>query len=119
MRILFWGKRLESNLYYSQFISVHARRDDFQNWCGEFTKEECFASLSVIGRRVDEVKAEVLQQKGVAVNHVIITSDERDDAWWDQVVELGWRTPDHAGLKTEERYGVWYGTFRCLMSSFD
>ncbi|KAJ7361204.1 hypothetical protein DFH08DRAFT_843459 [Mycena albidolilacea] len=90
------------------FISVHARRDDFQNWCGEFTKEECFAPLSVIARRVDEVKAEVLQQKGVAVNHVIITSDERDEAWWDQVAEQGWRTPDHAGLKTEERYGVWY-----------
>ncbi|KAJ7805164.1 hypothetical protein B0H14DRAFT_3771980 [Mycena olivaceomarginata] len=87
---------------------LYPPRDDFQNWCGEFTKEECFAPLSVIARRVDEVKAEVLQQKGVAVNHVIITSDERDEAWWDQVVEVGWRTPDHAGLKTEERYGVWY-----------
>ncbi|KAJ7269244.1 hypothetical protein B0H12DRAFT_1094832 [Mycena haematopus] len=90
------------------FISVHARRDDFQGWCGEYTNEQCFAPLHAIARRVDEVKAEIWQQKRIAVNHVIITSDERDEAWWDDVADLGWRTPDHARLKTEERHGAWY-----------
>lgn len=90
------------------FIAIHARRDDFQGWCGDFTNDECFASLSVIARRVNEVKAEVLQRKGITANHVIITSDEKDRAWWDQVAALGWGTPDHAKLQTEERYGIWY-----------
>ncbi|KAF7347413.1 hypothetical protein MVEN_01497200 [Mycena venus] len=90
------------------FIAIHARRDDFQGWCGTFTNEECFAPLSAIARRVDEVKAEILQRKGVTVNHIIITSDEKNDAWWDQVADLGWWTPDHVKMRTEERYGVWY-----------
>ncbi|KAF8204396.1 hypothetical protein K438DRAFT_2015034 [Mycena galopus ATCC 62051] len=100
--------RLDARDPIPPFISVHARRDDFQGWCGEFTNEECFAPLHAIARRVDEVKAEVWQQKGIAVHHVIITSDERDDAWWDDVAELGWWTPDHAKWKTEATYGVWY-----------
>ncbi|KAJ6541871.1 hypothetical protein B0H19DRAFT_1175026 [Mycena capillaripes] len=90
------------------FVAVHARRDDFQDWCGDFTPEQCFPSLDVIARRVEEVKAEIWQRKGLIVNHVIITSDERNKGWWAQVDELGWRAPDHARLKTEERYGTWY-----------
>ncbi|KAJ7150201.1 hypothetical protein C8R46DRAFT_1229772 [Mycena filopes] len=88
------------------FISIHARREDFQNWCSEGS--ECFAPLSVIERRVQEVKAEILQRKGVVVEHVIITSDEQNQTWWDEVGEMGWRTPDHVKFKTEETHGIWY-----------
>ena len=35
-------------------------------------------------------------------------SDERDSAWWDEVKELGWRTPDHVTARTVERYGRWH-----------
>ncbi|KAF7337679.1 hypothetical protein MSAN_02241400 [Mycena sanguinolenta] len=60
------------------------------------------------GRLSGLVKAEIWEQKQLAVNHVIITSDEKDPAWWQDVSGLGWWTPDHAELKTEERFGVWY-----------
>ncbi|KAJ7654723.1 hypothetical protein B0H17DRAFT_956880 [Mycena rosella] len=88
------------------FIAVHARRDDFQGWCGDYTTEECFASLYVIARRVQEVKAELWHRKGIITNNIIITSDEQDKMWWAQVAALGWRTPDHS--HTEETYGAWY-----------
>ncbi|KAJ7665222.1 hypothetical protein DFH06DRAFT_1323617 [Mycena polygramma] len=90
------------------FIAVHARRDDFQNWCGDFTPEECFPPLDVMTRRIEEVKAEIWRRKGIVVEYVIITSDERDKAWWNQVAEFGWKTPDHARLNTQEQYGIWY-----------
>ncbi|KAJ7110316.1 hypothetical protein C8R43DRAFT_163694 [Mycena crocata] len=87
------------------FISVHARRQDFQGWCS-VPIEECFASLQAIARRVDEVKAEIWHRKGTMVHRVIITSDEQDRAWWRKVAELGWVTPDHS--QTEALHGIWY-----------
>ncbi|KAJ7492150.1 hypothetical protein FB451DRAFT_518434 [Mycena latifolia] len=60
------------------FITVHARRDDFQGWCGDYSLEDCFAPLIVIARRVHEVQAEIWHRKGIMVNRVIMTSDERD-----------------------------------------
>ncbi|KAJ7103060.1 hypothetical protein B0H15DRAFT_767901, partial [Mycena belliarum] len=88
------------------FISVHARRDDFEGWCGDYSREDCFPPLLVMARRVHEVQAEIFQRKGIMVTRVIITSDEKDQAWWAQVRALGWRTPDHA--RTEETLGIWY-----------
>ncbi|KAJ7610356.1 hypothetical protein FB45DRAFT_942359 [Roridomyces roridus] len=118
---MFWTERLEkiADKYVRQtlgiavhdptphFISIHARRDDFQGWCGDFTREECFAPLDVIARRVEEVRTEVWQRKGFMPYHVIITSDEKDKKWWDQVAEYGWKSPDHRD--TVELYGTsWY-----------
>jgi hypothetical protein len=40
------------------------------------------------------------------VNHVIMTSDEREPTWWDEVIKLGWYTVDHS--QTVELYGDWY-----------
>ncbi|KAJ7146252.1 hypothetical protein C8R44DRAFT_756982 [Mycena epipterygia] len=89
------------------FISVHVRRDDFKGWCAPgLSIEECFAPLDAFTRRVEEVKAEVWQRKGIAVNHVIVTSDETDTAWWDQVTAVGWLTLDHS--QTQETHGIWY-----------
>ncbi|KAG6868865.1 hypothetical protein C0993_008613 [Termitomyces sp. T159_Od127] len=51
-----------------QWIAIHVRR----------------------ARRVDEVKTELLQRKGISVEHVIMTSDERDTVWWDDVKGKGW-----------------------------
>jgi hypothetical protein len=62
----------------------------------------------VIDRRVQEVRTEIWQRKGIMVNHVIITSDERGKTWWDKVAELGWRAPNHAHMKTEETHGNWF-----------
>ncbi|KAJ7727827.1 hypothetical protein DFH07DRAFT_851526 [Mycena maculata] len=88
------------------FISIHVRHHDFEVYCGGLPVQECFASLPVIDRRVQEVKEEIYQRTGFVVNHVIMTSDERNATWWHEVAKLGWFTPDHS--ETEEKYGEWY-----------
>lgn len=82
------------------------RRGDFGSFCNDTPKDECFPSLATIYRRVREVKEELAEKyPGMSVEHVIMTSDEREEAWWDQVAELGWYTVDHS--KTVEEYGRW------------
>ncbi|KAJ2930506.1 hypothetical protein H1R20_g6581, partial [Candolleomyces eurysporus] len=87
------------------WIAVHIRHGDFKNWCGNVPIEDCFAPLSVIARRVQEVKEEILEKKGIVVEHVIMTSDERDEAWWASVRSRGWFQVDHS--ETVEQYGAW------------
>ncbi|KAF7359917.1 putative O-fucosyltransferase-like protein [Mycena venus] len=93
------------------YIAVHVRRGDFSIWCGidGIPVNECFAPLSAYVRRVKEVRAAILENTGVAVDRVIITSDETDPAWWASVLKLGWLRPNHT--ETVERYGAWYPTF--------
>jgi hypothetical protein len=109
-----------TNKLHSQYISVHVRHGDFVNWCGGVPLEDCFANTTVINRRVQEEKDELLQRKGLHVEHVIITSDEQDPAWWDDVEAHGWLQVDHS--ETVERYGKWYVSlcacvFRSLIAS--
>jgi len=87
------------------WIGIHMRHGDFKTWCGE-DLSECFPSFPAISRRVEEVKAEVLQLKGIVVEHVIMTSDETDPVWWDGVKAQGWFGLDHSN--TTELYGPWY-----------
>ncbi|KAJ7446504.1 hypothetical protein B0H11DRAFT_1745723 [Mycena galericulata] len=88
------------------FISMHVRHHDFQVWCGEVPVQDCFASLPVISRRVEEIRAEILKRTGFRVAHVMMTSDETDPTWWHEVAKLGWFAPDHS--LTKETYGEWY-----------
>ncbi|KAK1233665.1 hypothetical protein PQX77_003160 [Marasmius sp. AFHP31] len=88
------------------YIGVHVRHNDFQDWCFEVPLHECFATLPVIARRVQEVKDEIFDKKGIRVEHVIMTSDERNQTWWKDVADLGWKTPDHS--ETKAKYGDWY-----------
>ena len=39
---------------------------------------------------------------------VVVTSDEEDEAWWDEVRKMGWVRVDHERLGTERVYGKWY-----------
>jgi hypothetical protein len=55
---------------------------------------------------VEEVKAELLQRKGIVVNNVIMTSDEGDPSWWDGVKAQGWFAIDHNN--TAEQFGPWW-----------
>jgi hypothetical protein len=73
-------------------------------WC-EAPIEECFAPLPVIARRVDEVKAELLERKGISVNHVIMTSDEKSADWWRDVKALGWLKLDYS--VDRQTFGTW------------
>ena len=45
------------------------------------------------------------------MRHVLVTSDERDPAWWEQVRALGWAAIDHDAERTEEIFGRWYPVF--------
>lgn len=94
------------------FISVHVRHTDFAAICsGGMNKEDCFAPVSAYEKRVNEVKERLKTRKnGVDVRAVIVTSDERDSKWWDQVAALGndWSWIDHNTEKTAERYGNWF-----------
>jgi hypothetical protein len=62
--------------------------------------------MTVIGRRVQEVKDELRERRGLDVKHVIMTSDERDPAWWADVAAQGWLAVNHS--RTEELYGKWW-----------
>ena len=83
------------------------RRGDFGGWCNGNPLEECFASIPVIARRVREVQEELsLKYPDMNVDHVIMTSDERDEAWWGQVKAQGWYRLDHSN--TSAQYGRWF-----------
>ncbi|KAJ7230618.1 hypothetical protein GGX14DRAFT_6107 [Mycena pura] len=90
------------------YIAVHVRHGDFGGWCGVPLKD-CFAPLSVIARRVEEVQDELLQTKRLVVDRVVVTSDEQDSAWWEEVLQLGWVRPDHS--RTVEVHGAWYAAY--------
>ncbi|KIP02086.1 hypothetical protein PHLGIDRAFT_112444 [Phlebiopsis gigantea 11061_1 CR5-6] len=93
------------------YITVHVRHGDFKNWCWEAElPEDCFAPLPVIARRVREVQQEIVERHGVYIpmTRVIMTSDETDQTWWDEVAALGWARMDHEKERTNERYGRWY-----------
>ncbi|KAI0690908.1 hypothetical protein BC835DRAFT_157933 [Cytidiella melzeri] len=93
------------------YISIHVRHGDFGNWCWDAElPEDCFAPLSVIARRVREVRTELFLQKGIDVpmSRVIMTSDETDETWWDAVAALGWARVDHEKMHTENKFGKWY-----------
>ncbi len=57
-----------------------------------------------------EVQDELRERKGldIPLTRVIITSDEKDPAWWDQIKALGWKTVDHDAFRTAEVFGRWY-----------
>ncbi|KAG1799922.1 uncharacterized protein HD556DRAFT_1345991, partial [Suillus plorans] len=68
------------------YISIHIQHGDFGQQCEEFPVDQCFVPLSVIARRVSELRT----RKGINVIHVIMTSDERDSEWWSEIRALGW-----------------------------
>lgn len=90
-----------------QYITIHVRHGDFGGWCGDVPVHECFAPLSAYERRVQEVKDELRERRGIVVQHVIMTADEQDEGWWESVREMGWLQVDYAREKTEEIYGKW------------
>lgn len=69
--------------------------------------DECFPPLSAYARRVEEVRTELRLKKGINVDLVIMTSDERDPAWWESVRELGWKRIDHGKMGTVKTFNLW------------
>jgi hypothetical protein len=77
------------------FIAIHVRHADFKVYCEDIPLYECYASLPVISRRVEEVRTEIQEKKGIHVEHVIMTSDERNETWWQEVESMGWKRLHH------------------------
>ncbi|KIJ97386.1 hypothetical protein K443DRAFT_681533 [Laccaria amethystina LaAM-08-1] len=99
------------------WIAIHARHGDFKSGCSpNLTPHqlltECFAPIKAIARRVEEVRNEILARKGVDVKHVVMTSDEKDIGWWDEVQARGWYRIDLAAVRAEEGAGSeWFPVF--------
>jgi hypothetical protein len=98
--------QLENHLIFEQYISIHARHSDFGEYCGDLPKDQCFASPAIIGRRIEEVRQELRERKNMEVQHVVMTSDERNATWWEDIKKQGWLMIDHS--QTVELYGHWY-----------
>jgi hypothetical protein len=97
---------------FMQYITIHMRRDDFKNIC-DVPVHECLANFTVIARRVAEVQEELRERKGIDAKHVIMTSDEKDPAWWSDVEAQGWLRIDHS--MTEKTFGRWSVLFFLLL----
>ncbi|KAG6879658.1 hypothetical protein C0992_000100 [Termitomyces sp. T32_za158] len=89
------------------FITVHARRGDFAHQCFDMPSQ-CLAPLSAFVRKVKEVQGAIFVKFGIKVTEVLITSDEKDPAFWREVREEGWRYIDHSAERTLDRHGEWY-----------
>ncbi|KAG7446668.1 uncharacterized protein BT62DRAFT_932112 [Guyanagaster necrorhizus] len=92
------------------FIAVHVRHGDFKGncWATEVIKE-CYADLAAFVRRVEEVQEELREKLGLDVIHIIISTDEKDEDFWEEVDYLGWGYVDHEQEGTVKTYGEWYG----------
>ncbi|KAJ7167947.1 hypothetical protein C8R46DRAFT_898646, partial [Mycena filopes] len=90
------------------YIAVHVRHGDFTIWCNidAIPLSRCFAPISKYAERVAEMRAEMLEDTGVGIDRVVVTSDEEDPRWWEAVRALGWLRPDHS--RTVELYGAWW-----------
>jgi hypothetical protein len=90
---------------YLQWITIHVRHRDFSGWCHDIPSYDCFAKLPVIARRVQEIKDELYEKRGITVDHVIMTSDEDNATWWQDVVEQGWKRVDYSNIASS--FGGW------------
>jgi hypothetical protein len=84
---------------------VHIRHGDFKDICEENVLEkQCFTALTAWKRNVEEMQAELKERKGLDVTYVAVTSDEKDQEWWNEVASYGWTRVDHAKLGTGARF---------------
>lgn len=86
------------------WITVHVRRNDFKLNCYDVPVDECLAPISAYVKRVDQVKQE-LADRDIIIKHVIVTSDETDETWWNDIYALGWKRLQV--LDIDPLYGGW------------
>ncbi|KAJ7803821.1 hypothetical protein B0H14DRAFT_2527669 [Mycena olivaceomarginata] len=89
------------------YIAIHVRRGDFADWCPRtMPVDECFAPLSAYARRVEEVREELQRARGIEVQRVVLTSDETNAMWWEEVAAYGWHRIDHS--TTVATHSAWH-----------
>jgi hypothetical protein len=83
-------------------------------------KDECVTPLSTWAQTVQLVQRELLELKGIAAAQIIVTSDEKDPAWWSEVDALGWTRMVRDVEEPMDRFSAWYAlepshrVMRCL-----
>ncbi|KAJ7854740.1 hypothetical protein B0H14DRAFT_3865460 [Mycena olivaceomarginata] len=93
-------------LYSIHRTAIHVRRGDFAGWCPTTQPvDECFAPLSTYARRVEEVREELQRTRGIEVQRVVLTSDETNATWWEEVAAYGWHRVDHSTTAARPREG--------------
>ncbi|KAF7296422.1 hypothetical protein HMN09_01112600 [Mycena chlorophos] len=94
------------------FIALHVRRGDFKSLCDGAEPEECFAPITAYHKHVSDMKARLLETKGVTIKHVLLMSDEDDEEWWRKALTAygpeGWTRASHVELETAAIHGRWY-----------
>ncbi|TRM65026.1 hypothetical protein BD626DRAFT_490664 [Schizophyllum amplum] len=87
------------------YIAVHMRRGDFGGWCKGVPIDECLPPVSAYFRRVHEVQEDLANDPGqIQARHVIVQSNERDPAFWEEVKALGYLYIDY---DDDEQAGWW------------
>ncbi|KAG9002022.1 hypothetical protein FRB94_004172 [Tulasnella sp. JGI-2019a] len=81
-----------------KYIAIHIRHGDFGNGCNG-QKDTCYAPLSVIAEYVDRIRRQLLDASSDPAekfDHILLTSDEKDPAFWEEVKRRGWSHFDWA-----------------------
>jgi hypothetical protein len=79
---------------------------------------DCFAPLEAYAVRVQEIQRELRSKWGTETSiKVVVSSDEQDPLWWEEVRKRGWLFVDHSenGENTAEHHGAWWVTFFILL----
>ena len=63
-----------------------------------------------------QVQEELTSKHGIDsplgnITRVLMTSDEQDSAWWDEVTKLGWFHIDYSDGAIVKKYGKWCAAF--------
>lgn len=69
-------------------------------------------AISAYVRRLEQIHHELASKHGPSshlsrVKEVILTSDESDPQWWEQIAAMGWKTVDHQREQTVKKFGHW------------
>lgn len=100
------------------FIAIHVRHGDFKIACYDTPVDDCFAPLSRYALRVEQVQKQLREEHNVDAKLVLMTSDERNATWWEEVNKLGWAHIDFAGEPQDEILGKWsVPVFRSLLET--
>lgn len=85
-----------------QFMAIHIRRGDFNEFWKRVTPRQ------YAHRAWDALKEAA--SLGLRPTKIIVTTDEQDPEWLDQLRAYGFMVVDHAAAQTGERLGWWMPT---------
>lgn len=93
---------LRANAELPVFMAIHIRRGDFNEFWKKITPQQyAYKAWEVMNEAAG---------LGIRPTKVIVTTDEQDPAWLDQLRAYGFIVVDHIAAQTGERLGWWMPT---------